>query len=322
MSNCANIINLLTSQICLLRDRIKSVDSMLNILEINQSIFQNLDTTVFLIRSTAQTDSYSAVPAKIEKTTDDPTCSVQATDTYNGLVSLTQAQDCIIYSTRDLRKYGERSNTGFFVFTRPIEVVVVNVDVEILKKVSQQLVFDALRNCATTTVDETVTCGAYDALLAFLQPYGIRNLDYTHAACIYKYFIKTLNFKTKGNLGGESGDFRASDEVSDVNSPYEPNEPYEPSENYEQQLNSFVEQQIIAESNEILEPLESPEVSNSNSSLDEGFRNAHSDDIYVVKNFGDTTVSDSTNSSGSSSEAIEFKLRKLLEATETSENTS
>lgn len=265
MSNCANIINLLTREICLLKDRVKSVNSMLNVLEINQAIFERTDLTVYLIPADSSTETYCAVPAKIKRTEDGKT------HTYDGLVSLVEAKDCIVYSTRDLHKDGKRSNTGFFKFTDCISVHVECVDTEILKKVTTQMVYDALKFCSTNSCDRTLTCSAYNALLAFLRSFGISSLDYTQAACIYRYFKKVLD--------GDSCDNESHHEEV---GPAEPNEPAAPYE-----LQDFVV-------------------------------NVADNDIFVGRTNADSTVSES---SGSNTEAIEMKLRALLEHTEeTSDN--
>lgn len=291
MSNCANIINRLFSEVCTLKERETKAGLMLDILQVNQSIFQHLDTTVYLVKETTQTIYVCGIPVTVQPTSG---------SSYKALVVLNKNQpgvgpDCIIYSTKNLEGYGERTGTGLFDFTKTVPLEVVNVDINILNSVDQAQVVAALRACADTTSTATVTCDAYDALVSFLYKYGIRSVSAFQAACIYKNLASNVTASLESHSfegssgsgshsatlsGTSSGAVHAGEEVSgdalgavaDSAQPFEPHAPFEPSDL----------------------------VSN----------------VYV-RQLQDSTISESL----SNNDSIELKLKALLEATETSEQT-
>lgn len=279
MSNCANIINRLFSEVCTLKEREAKAGFMLDILQVNQSIFQHLDTTVYLVKETTQTIYVCGIPVTVQPTSG---------SSYKALVVLNKNQpgvgpDCVIYSTKVLEGYGERSATGLFDFTKTVPLEVVNVDINILNSVDQAQVVAALRACADTTSTATVSCEAYDALVSFLYKYGIRSVSAFQAACIYKNLASTApaSVESRGIESSGSSDFaHSSNEVSgealggvtESAQPFEPHAPFEPSDL----------------------------VSN----------------VYV-RQLQDSTISESL----SNNDSIELKLKALLEATETSEQT-
>ena len=252
MSSCANIINRLFSEVCSLKTREANTGAMLDLLQINQAIFLNTDLTVYVIPDTSATQNVCGIPLIVEVTQDG------STSTYGALLVLSKLNaDCIVTSTKGLLSYGVRTSTGFFQFNTPVPLDVVCADPAILNDVTQTIVVDALRNCANSTTNKTISCAAYDALAALLSAYGVRNLDVHQAACIYTYFNSVI----PGYCG-----------------PYEPYSPYEPSE----------PSVLLALENNVF-----------------------------VKQIGDVSDGETDNSN----EAIEMKLKALLEATETSEQT-
>jgi len=260
MSNsCANIINQLTNQVCIIKNRIAEVDLMLNILQTNQSIFLGLDNRIYVIPNDSTTSKIMAIPANITKT------EGSSITTYAGLISQvsTNNDKCFVWSTKNLSQYGERRDLGFFKFTSNVPITVFTVDITVLNKVTPAIVAQALANCASQSSlpNETVSCLAFSTLLAFLAPYGITDLTYQQATCIWKYFMN-VNPPTPPTPPKDN--------------PAEPGEPFAPSEPYSLALDSF----------------------------------------YVGRSVADSTISDSTTNN----EAIESKLRALLEQTESTDN--
>lgn len=260
MSNsCANIINQLTNQVCIIKKRIAEVDFMLNILQTDQSIFLGLDSRIYILPNDSTTAQIMAIPANITKT------EAGVVTTYPGLISQisTNNDKCYVWSTKDLYQYGFRTKTGFFEFSSNVPITVYPVDITILNQVTPALVAQALAYCASQNPlpNVTVTCLAFSTLLAFLAPYGITDLTYQQAACIWKYFQEHIN---------PPGPTPPKDY------PIEPAEPFGPSEPYSLALDSF----------------------------------------YVGRTVADSTISDSSTNN----EAIESKLRALLEQTESTDN--
>lgn len=291
MSNCANIINRLFSEVCTLREREAKAGFMLDILQVNQSIFERLDTTVYIVKDSATTNTICGLPITVQP----PTGS-----SYKGLVILNKHQpgvgtDCIIYSTKNSADFGERNSSGLFNFTKSVSLEVVNVDINVLNNVDQAQVVAALRACVDTTSNSTVSCDAYDALVSFLYKYGIRSVSPSQAACIYKNLssklvtsVETSSVEVASASAPVSHSetistqvpavVAVSDEVASYQVSFEPHSPYEPHAPFEP----------------------SDLVSN----------------VYV-RQLQDSTISESL----SNNDSIELKLKALLEATETSEQT-
>lgn len=274
MSNCANLVNRLFSELCVLKEREAKVGLMLDILQIDQAIFKGLDLTVYIVPNDASTASLVGLPVVVSRTTG-PT-----NDIFSGLIVLSKLNsDCIVYTTKDLLKYGTRTPTGFFSFSGNVPITVFPADVSILTRVSQFDVLAALKVCADTIKTETVTCEAYDALVSYLYTFGIRNLSVFQAACIYRTLqsLKQAEYNTSEEVVVESSTHSVTPNViesavSYQNQPFEPAQPFEPSD-------------LIT-------------------------------NVYV-RQLRDSTISESL----SNNESIELKLKALLEATESSEQT-
>jgi len=278
MSNCANLINRLFSEVCFLKEREAKTTFMLDLLQINQAIFQRLDTTVYIVPSNASTATVIGLPVSVQANY--VTKDEKAAATVPSLITLGSiSPDCIVYSTKNLFQYGVRTETGFFDFTKTVPITVLDVNVEILNNVDSAAVYAALKACVDTTSTSTLSCAAYDALVAFLARYGVKSVNVFQAACIYKNLedIVLNNAEATRSLGlaqvedkQETAD--ATEEVVEAAQPFEPAQPSEPSD-------------LIS-------------------------------NVYV-RQLQDTTLSESV----SNNESIELKLKALLEATETTEQT-
>jgi hypothetical protein len=282
MSNCANLINRLFSEVCLLKEREAKAGYMLDILQINQSIFLDLDTTIYIYPADATpaaaaitVPTIPGIPLTVTITSYNVTETRCSSVTANSIITLRKISDypCIVYTTKCLGPYGERNCAGFFCFCKTPTIYVLNIDPSILSEVDSERVYAALQNCAkefecSDPCIFTLTCVAYDALLAFLGSYGIRTLNVFQAACIYKFFA--------GIVGNPCN--------PDCHEPFEPYAPYEP----------YVP--IVGSS--------SHESSESGSNV-------------FVKQLQDATITEHP----SNNESIELKLKALLEATESTEQT-
>lgn len=287
MSNCANIINRLFREVCILKELNAKIYLMTDILELNQDIFLGLDELAYLVPDNASTFSLGGIPVSVSINGGAPTASLLLKNIPTNL-------DAIVTSTKGLAAYGVKTGTGFFDFTKTLPINVLQVDPAILKTIPQDVVVAALKACATSTDTNTLYKSAYEALLSFLSSYGIKNISVAQAACIYQFFInipkevttldlevhadnaEEVNFETQAE-NAESGEGNL--EAIDANAPFEPFAPFEPAGPFEP--------------SDIKAPA-----------------------IYV-RQIQDSTTSESI----SNNEAIELKLRALLEATETSEQT-
>jgi hypothetical protein len=199
--------------------------------------------------------------------------------------------DAIVTSTKGLAAYGIKTGTGFFEFTKTLPINVLQVDPAILKTIPQDVVVAALKACATSTDTNTLYKSAYEALLSFLSSYGIKNISVAQAACIYQFFINipkevsALDLEVHAD-NAEEVNFETQAENAESGEgnlkAIDANAPFEPFE----PAGPFEPSDIKAPA------------------------------IYV-RQIQDSTTSESI----SNNEAIELKLRALLEATETSEQT-
>lgn len=252
MSNCANIINRLTREVCNLQIDLAKFDCMRGVLELNQDIIQRLNETAYLVPNDSAHSSHCGIPVTVSKTYNG------STTTYNALlVAKTTDGKAILVSTSNLYNYTERQCTGFVCFTSNLPVCVEKIDVKVLETLDSAAVAKILQDCSSTTCHGTLTLEEYNLLLAFLYPYGVRSIGIHQAACFYKSAMR-LN--------------KHQDESAEPN---EPNEPSEPSD-------------IPVELN-----------------------------VRHVQDENSTSVSNVTLTN----DAIEAKLKALLEATET-ESTS
>jgi len=210
MSNCANIINRLTREVCNLQIELAKFDCMRGVLELNQDILQRLNETAYLVPNDSAHSSHCGIPVNVSKTYSG------STTTYSALlVAKTTDGKAILVSTSNLYNYTERQCTGFVCFTSDLPVCVEKIDVKVLETLDSAAVVKILQDCANTTCHGTLTLEEYNLLLAFLYPYGVRTIGIHQAACFYKSAMR-LNLP--------------QDESAEPNEPNEPNEPSEPSD--------------------------------------------------------------------------------------------
>ena len=189
MSSCANIVNRLQSDVCLLKENWSYIELMAAILKIDQAIFLQSPLLVYLVPTTP---NGMGIPLTIEASSP----SALTTTTYSGLIVLdpTGSQNCVVFTTETLLNFGQRTSTGFFETTENLPIVVIDADPSILATLSYSDVVSALQSCAGSNDNHTVNCEAYNALVVFLKKnYGIRNLTPSVAACFYDYFNQYSN---------------------------------------------------------------------------------------------------------------------------------
>jgi len=207
MSNCANIINRLTREVCNLQIELAKFDCMRGVLELNQDILQRLNETAYLVPNDSAHSSHCGIPVTVSKTYNG------STTTYDALlVAKTTDGKAILVSTSNLYNYTTRQCTGFVCFTRELPVCVEKIDVKVLETLDSAAVAKILQDCASTTCHGTLTLEEYNLLLAFLYPYGVRAIGIHQAACFYKSAM------------------RLNDHHDESAEPNEPNEPNEPSD--------------------------------------------------------------------------------------------
>ena len=205
MSNCANIINRLTREVCNLQIDLAKFDCMRGVLELNQDILQRLNETAYLVPNDSVHSSHCGIPVTVSKTYNGSTTTYEAL-----LVAKTTDGKAILVSTSNLYKYTERQCTGFVCFTSNLPVCVEKIDVKVLETLDSAAVAKILQDCSSTTCHGTLTLEEYNILLAFLYPYGVRSIGIHQAACFYKSAMR-LN--------------KHQDESAEPNEPNEPNEP-------------------------------------------------------------------------------------------------
>jgi len=189
MSSCANIVNRLQSDVCLLKDNWSYIELMAAILKIDQAIFLQSPLLVYLVPTSP---NGIGVPLTIEASS----LSSLTTTTYSGLIVLdpSGSENCVVFTTETLLNFGQRTSTGFFEMTETLPIVVIDADPSILLTLSYSDVVSALQSCARSNDNHTVNCEAYNALLVFLKKnYGVRNLTPSVAACFYDYFNQNSN---------------------------------------------------------------------------------------------------------------------------------
>ena len=189
MSSCANIVNRLQSDVCLLKENWSYIELMAAILKMDQAIFLQSPLLVYLVPSTP---NGIGIPLTIESSSP----SSLTTTTYSGLIVLdpTGSENCVVFTTETLINFGQRTSTGFFEMTDTLPIVVVNADPSILPTLSYSNVVSALQSCASANDNHTVSCEAFEALNVFLRKnFGIKNLSPSIAACFYDYFNQTVN---------------------------------------------------------------------------------------------------------------------------------
>lgn len=322
MSSCANIVNRLQSDVCLIKENWSYIELMTSILKIDQAIFLQSPLLVYLVPAT---QNGIGVPLTIEASSP----SALTTTTYAGLIvsDPNGSENCVVFTTETLINFGQRTSTGLFEMTDTLPIVVVDADPSILSTLSYNDVVSALQSCATAADNHTVSCDAFEALNVFLKKnFGIKNLTPSIAACFYEYFNENVNKKIEPVVEKEepvvylpvNETSMVNTEVSDTTStvqesikdrplltdlyetcaernfPFEPFEPFDPTREILELDRSIKVEKVKVEEN-VPEP--------------------------IVRHIEDSATTTSSNSSteSSSNDAIEAKLRALLEATETSE---
>jgi hypothetical protein len=189
MSSCANVVNRLQSDVCLLKDNWSNIELMAAILKIDQAIFLQSPLLVYLVPTNP---NGMGVPLTIEASSP----SALTTTTYSGLIVLEpyENDNCVVFTTETFLNFGQRTPTGFFEMTETLPIVVIDANPSILLTLSYSDVVSALQSCAGSSDNHTVNCEAYNALLVFLKKnYGVRNITPSVAACFYDYFNQYSN---------------------------------------------------------------------------------------------------------------------------------
>jgi len=361
MSSCANIVNRLQSDVCLIKENWSYIDYSALILKMNQGIFFSSPLLVYIIPN--DKPSVIGIPLNVEVSSE----SSLTTTTYSALLVTDRfghesadvlEYDSIVFTTETLINFGQRTSSGFFEITDTVPIILIDADPSILPTLSQSEVVAALRSCAGSSDNHTVTWGPYDALHMFLfKNYGIKNLPPSVAACLYDYFN---NNKSKVNepivekeepvvylpvnneepvvylpVQNEEPADDVRDEisvvlpsVSDITSSSDKEETIsltEPEPVKERTLNidlyeTCVERAYPFEPFEPFEPVRDiREIRVEKVKTDKPVEKAPEIIVRHIEDSATTTTSSTTESS--SNDAIEAKLRALLEATETSEVT-
>ena len=347
MSSCANIVNRLQSDVCLLKENWSYIELMAAILKIDQAIFLQSPLLVYLVPATP---NGMGVPLTIESSSP----SKLTTTTYSGLIVLDPygSENCVVFTTQTLINFGERTSTGFFEMTDTLPIVVIDADPSILPTLSYSEVVAALQSCAGSNDNHTVSCEAFEALNIFLRKnFGIKNLTPSVAACFYDYFNQNLNrviepvvekeepvvylpvddtskVKTEvlvvlqtpivddtSKVKTEVSVVLQTPIVDDITSSVEEPEPAKERTLLPDLFEAFAERAFP------FEPFEPFEPSRNIFESDRSIKVEKVHEPVIVRHIEDsatTTTTDSTTES-SSNDAIEAKLRALLEATETSE---
>ena len=329
MSSCANIVNRLQSDVCLLKENWSYIELMADILKIDQAIFLQSPLLIYLVPTTP---NGIGIPLTIEESSP----PALTTTTYSGLIVLdpTGSENCVVFTTETLLNFGERTSTGFFEMTDTLPIVVIDADPSILLTLSYIQVVAALQSCAGSNDNHTVNCEAYDALLVFLKKnYGVRNLTPSVAACFYDYFNQNVNRAIEPVVEKEEPVvYLPVDDTSTISVVLSPvDEKVEERTFFNDLYEVSVERAFPFEP---FEPFEPP----NNGDDDDGdagdggdggdgekrknknikIKKVNEPVVRHIEDSATTTTTDSTTES-SSNDAIEAKLRALLEATETSE---
>ena len=364
MSSCANIVNRLQSDVCLIKENWSYIDYSALILKMNQGIFFSSPLLVYIIPNNKP--NVIGIPLNVEVSSE----SSLTTTTYSALLVTDRfghesadvlEYDSIVFTTETLINFGQRTSSGFFEITDTVPIVVIDADPSILPTLSQSEVIAALKSCAGSSDNHTVTWGPYDALHMFLfKNYGIKNLPPSVAACFYDYFN---NNKSKVNepivekeepvvylpvnneepvvylpVQNKEPAYDVRDEISVVlpsvsditsSSDKETISLTEPEPVRERTLNidlyeTCVERAYPFEPFEPFEPVRDIFESNRNIKVEKVKTDKPVEKVpeIIVRHIEDSaTTTTSSTTESSSNDAIEAKLRALLEATETSEVT-
>ena len=333
MSSCANIVNRLQSDVCLLKENWSYIELMAAILKIDQAIFLQSPLLVYLVPSTL---NGIGIPITIESYSP----SALTTTTYSGLIVLDQtgSENCVVFTTQTLINFGQRTSTGFFEMTDNLPIVVIDADPCILSTLSYNDVVSALQSCASANDNHTVSCGAFDALNIFLKKnFGIKNLTPSTAACFYDYFNQNVNraveptvvkeepvvYLTNDDTSKVKTDIRVilptvneTSKVKTETSVVLPNVNETSKVKTESSVNNLDETHV--ERAFPFEPFEPFEQISDNLQSDRNIKVEKVHEI-IVRHIEDSATTTGSTTESSSNDAIEAKLRALLEATETSE---
>jgi hypothetical protein len=345
-------VNRLQSDVCLIKENWSYIDYSALILKMNQGIFFSSPLLVYIIPN--DKPSVIGIPLNVEVSSE----SSLTTTTYSALLVTDRfghestdvlEYDSIVFTTETLINFGQRTSTGFFEITDTVPIVLVDADPSILPTLSQSEVVAALRSCAGSSDNHTVAWGPYDALHMFLlKNYGIKNLPPSVAACFYDYFnnnkskvIEPIVEKEEPVVYLRDDTTKVKTEVktevsvvlpsvvsnitsSDKETTSQPEEPVK-----EKTLNidlyeTCAERAYPFEPFEPFEPVRDIFESDRNIKvekvkIDKPVEKAPEIIVRHIEDSATTTTSSTTESS--SNDAIEAKLRALLEATETSEVT-
>lgn len=339
MSNCANVVNRLQSDVCLLKENWSYIELMSAILKIDQAIFLQSPLLVYLVPTTP---NGIGIPLTIEASSS----SSLTTTTYSGLIVLdpTGSENCVVFTTETLLNFGERTSTGFFEMTDTLPIVVIDADPSILTTLSYSDVVAALQSCASANDNHTVSCQAFDALSVFLRKnFGIKNLTPTVAACFYNYFNENVDRSIKPVVEKEepvvylpvdglstsiSVVLPTVNEVSKVKTevsvvlPTTVEEPTKEKTLINDLYEVCVERAYPFEPFEPFEPLIGLLESDRDIKVEKVKTVKAVEKVLepVVRHIEDSATTTTTSiTESSSNDAIEAKLRALLEATETSE---
>ena len=325
MSNCANVVNRLQSDLCLLKENWSYIELMSTILKIDQAIFLQSPLLVYLVPTTP---NGIGIPLTIEASSS----SSLTTTTYSGLIVLdpTGSENCVVFTTETLLNFGERTSTGFFEMTDTLPIVVIDADPSILLTLSYSQVVEALQSCASANDNHTVSCQAFDALSVFLRKnFGIKNITPAVAACFYDYFNENLDRVIKPVVEKEEPVvylpvnepsitvvLPTVNEVSKVKTDVSVEEPTKEKTLINDLYEVCVERAYPFEPFEPFEPL----IGLLESDRDIKVEKVEKVPEPIVRHIEDSATTTTTSiTESSSNDAIEAKLRALLEATETSE---
>ena len=215
--------------------------------------------------------------------------------------------------------------------TDTLPIIVIDADPSILPTLSYSEVVAALQSCAGSNDNHTVSCEAFEALNIFLKKnFGIKNLTPSVAACFYDYFNQNSNRVIEPVVEKEEPVvYLPVDEASKVKTEVsvvlqtpivdDTTSSVEEPANERTLLPDLFE--AFAERAFPFEPFEPFEPSRDIFESDRSIKVERVHEPVIVRHIEDsatTTTTDSTTES-SSNDAIEAKLRALLEATETSE---
>ena len=344
MSSCANIVNRLQSEVCLLKDNWSYIDYSALILKMNQGIFFQSPLIVYIIPNT--NPGVIGIPLNVEVSS----TSSLSTTTYAALLITDRfgresadilEYTSIVFTTETLLNFGQRTSTGYFEMTDTLPVVVIDANPSILPTLTYSEVVSALQSCATSNDNHTVTWGPYNALLVFLKNnYGIRNITPSVAACFYDYFNQNTNRVVEPIVEKEEPvvylpvDEKSKTEVRVVlPAPIEetsttasivllppPVEETSTIVSIKEQFKELTINDLYEVSADRAYPFEPFEPFAPPRELLSDNQYIKVDEVQpIVRHIEDSATNTYSTTESSSNDAIEAKLRALLEATETSE---